>query len=155
MSHETIGDGLCTIFDSGIAAECCDRHRSRYARSRTHRRTQRRHGDPPSPGTTWRSPPPAPIRIFGAGLLTAEPFAVPLQLENERSRRKKAIPLEATQAEPGSDGSLEDGQNRWKFSEPMGMPEPLPQPEISTVRAITQIAAFTGLRPFDPLPKGR
>jgi len=124
MSHETIGDGLCTILIRGslpnvaIAIEAGMHEAERIGELNAVMVIPRPLDDLE-----------ASLPHTEMELETAEPLRMPLQLEKSEAE-KEAIPLEATQAEPAMEAM--EMAEPVEVSEPMEMPEPLPQPEIST-----------------------
>lgn len=120
MSHETIGDGLCTILIRGslpnvaIAIEAGMHEAERIGELNAVMVIPRPLDD------LEASLPHTELELE-----TAEPLRMPLQLEKSEAE-KETIPLEASQAEPAME-AMEMAE-----PEPVERPEPLPQPEIST-----------------------
>lgn len=112
MSHETIGDGLCTILIRGslpnvaIAIEAGMHEAERIGELNAVMVIPRPLDD------LEASLPQAELELE-----IQEPLRMPLQLEKSEAE-KEAIPLDAAMAEPAMDA--------------LAMPEPLKQPEIST-----------------------
>jgi carbon dioxide concentrating mechanism protein CcmO len=124
MSHETIGDGLCTILIRGslpnvaIAIEAGMHEAERIGELNAVMVIPRPLDD------LEASLPHAEMELE-----TAEPLRMPLQLEKSEAE-KEAIPLKASEAEPAMEAM--EMSEPVEGSKTVEMPAPMPQPEIST-----------------------